>query len=795
MRIEETFKTPIHGISTLSPRNRANGHAELQVNLRSDPVQKLTRRPSLTLDANLMPVYTEHELIYHEYIRDKSVFNILANVTEGKISTFKDNVFISTTTLPTYIQGGDIVMKTIENTTYILNKDVVTRRGTSTDTPKKITHINITSALNYGETIIVGIGSPADSPALQVTYAVPDLGTTEPDYDTADKARATGAVATGIAAALTANPAFYPTKTAIAFGSTVAIYENALTDFVDVYIVTGQGDRSSKVFGERVEDIEGLPLFGVHGTLITVKPNPISDKGTYYLQAERTGRLSTTLTVPPYLEEVVWAETRSPVEAYDLDASTLPHTAVYDEDTGLFTVGQNTWKDRRTGDDESCPTPEFLDNKILDLGHFQNRLVFLSTGMVFMTETDDYENWFKASALKLLVTDPIGIGSSAVDTQNIERISSHNRDLLLIAPNGQFKIDGNIAITPQSVSMPKVSSYECQTSVAPVPMGDSVLLAIQQGESGGMLNYTTRKATEQEFGDNVSRHVVGLMKGRITRLVGSVNSDMAVMMTDADNTLYIYEQYSNAGKVEQNSWSTWKFPDDIKIVDLLFSESKLKVITKHGYELNIYSIDLYSRVTVATDEVFLDYMVTLDSTTGDSVTVPDYYFFSIVEDTVVVRGAGCEFVLSKAQYTRDGEVLTFNENISNGQPCQVYVGVPIPIRYIPTRPFRRDNEGLVITSDRIRVSTWTLSVVDTHEVTMSIISDYVTLDPQKFAGRILGRVDNVIGEKTAYTGDLKFSYSQDASLAKVEFSTDSYLGFTIDGIAWAGQYYRTSGRL
>ena len=45
MRIEGTFKTPIHGISTLSPRNRADGHAEEQVNLRSDPVQKLTRRP------------------------------------------------------------------------------------------------------------------------------------------------------------------------------------------------------------------------------------------------------------------------------------------------------------------------------------------------------------------------------------------------------------------------------------------------------------------------------------------------------------------------------------------------------------------------------------------------------------------------------------------------------------------------------------------------------------------------------------------------------------------------------
>ena len=127
---------------------------------------------------------------------------------------------------------------------------------------------------------------------------------------------------------------------------------------------------------------------------------------------------------------------------------------------------------------------------------------------------------------------------------------------------------------------------------------------------------------------------------------------------------------------------------------------------------------MYSRVTVATDEVFLDYMVTADSATGDSVTLPDYYYFSNIANTVVVGGAGCEFVLSEAKFTRDGDVLTFDENISNGQPCQVYVGVPIEVCYIPTRPFRRTQEGLVITSDRIRISNWTLSVVDTHEVTI-----------------------------------------------------------------------------
>ncbi len=794
MRVEGTFKTPIHGISTLAPRNRADGQAELQVNLRSDPVQKLTRRPSLVYKAHLADIATSNDVEYHDYTRDGVLFRILVNKTTGDVHCFKgETLELLSSDIASYLTGGDIVMRTIENTTYVLNKNIKVLKGTSTDTVRHVTHINVTSALNYGESVTVGIGKPSDSPAEQVTYSVPDLGAT-PDYDTADKARATTAVATGIADLLNAMPSFSADKTAITTGSTVAIYADN-GEWVDMYIESGQGDRTTKVFGRQIESPDGLPLYAAHGTRITVRPNPSSAKGVYYLQAERTTDDPIIEPTDPVLDECVWAENRSPFEVYDIDASTMPHTITYDPDADDFTVAEGGWKDRRTGDDESCPFPTFMDNRIVDLGHFQNRLVFASKGMVFMSETEDYENWFKASAVKLLVTDPVGIGSNAVDTDDIDHISSHNKDLLLISPNGQFKIDGSVAVTPQSVSMPKVSSFECQTSVAPVPMGASVMLAIQQGQSGGVLDYTTKANTEQELAFNISRHVVGLIDGNVTRMVGSVNSDMLAMMSDGgpSNVIYIYERYDERGKILQNSWSTWEFPDDIEITDLTFKSNKLTVITKHNDKVALYEIDLYSRVTRDTDEVFLDYMLTLESSDGSEVTLPSNYTFNT--NTIVVRGKDCEYALFRAQYTKVGDTLVFKENISGGVPCKVYVGVPVIARYIPTRPFRRDESGIVITTDRIRVARWLLSVVDTHEVDMRIHSDYVTLDDQSFTGRVMGQTSNIIGEKVSYTGDLRFSYAQDASLARAEFRTEGYLGLTIAGISWDGQYYRTSGRL
>ena len=536
-------------------------------------------------------------------------------------------------------------------------------------------------------------------------------------------------------------------------------------------------------------------MFAHHGTRVIVKPNPINDKGTFYLQAERVNAAAVLPTTEFYAEECVWVETRSGTEPYKIDELTLPLKIEYDLDTDAFTISQTGWKERRTGDDESCPAPEFVGERLVDIGHFQNRLVVASKGMVFMTETDDYDNWWKASALKLLVSDPVSIGSSAVDTEDIERITNHNRDLMLISPNGQFKIDGNVAVTPQSVSMPKVSSFECAINVPPVSMGTSVRIAINQGQSAGVLDYTTKAATEQERGDNISKHIVGMIKGTITKMVGSVNSDILVAMSDlgGTNTLYVFEQYDDRGKVMQNSWSTWEFPDDIEVIDLVFKESKLRVITNHGGVISEYEIDLYSRVVSDNDEVFLDYFVALQSTDGLSVDLPTNY--PVHADLICVRGTDSEFELFPAKFTKAGDTITFDEPLTTGTACTVYMGVPVTARYIPTRPFRREESGIVITTDRVRVARWHLNVVDTHEVTMRIDSDYVQLDDQLFQGRVVGRNGNIIGEKTAYTGDVTFSYSQDASLAKVEFRTEGYLGLTIAGISWDGQYYKTSGRM
>ena len=88
-RIEDSYPTPIHGVSTLAPRNRARGQAGVQLNMRSDPVAKLTRRPSLSWDVDLLT--TTAEVAHHSYYRRERDFQIIIE-DDGTVHGYVDGV-------------------------------------------------------------------------------------------------------------------------------------------------------------------------------------------------------------------------------------------------------------------------------------------------------------------------------------------------------------------------------------------------------------------------------------------------------------------------------------------------------------------------------------------------------------------------------------------------------------------------------------------------------------------------------------------------------------------------------
>lgn len=791
MRVESTLSAPVHGISTYAPQNREVGYASEQVNFRSDPLTKLSKRPPLVWGGRTLASSTAH---VHYVNHADSEYRLFIE-RDGTVLAYTEGlqpVTVNGTLSANYTNVGDLITRSYGNRTFVLNADKTVVMDALTDSVQydadRATHINVTSALNYGEKLTVNWVQDGQ-PDTKFTYTVPDLGAT-PDYDTADKARATDAVAAGIATAINANA----NLTAVAKGSSVIVRG---TGWVQLEIETGQGANSVIAFNQEIQNINALPKFGKAGTVLKVKPSPTSDRGTYYIKAEPT-----TAPLSSFLpQEVVWTEWRSPSEKYRLDAATMPHVIEFDEATGEFTCGLGAWEDREAGDNDSSEPPVFVDNKIRDLTIFQNRLVALTDEEVVTTVTDDLFDWWRRSAVQRVVTDPVSIASTATDIERLAYFTFHNRDLLIISSNAQFKISGSEALTPQTAAMPLMAQYNVDVSVRAVSMGTAVYIPINYGESSGVLRYTGQRDRVDE-GKPVTDHVVNFMQGRIRKMTSEANLGLIILQTDGmpNNEVAVFEemypreQTDNRSSAVQKSWSTWQFPTDTVIHDFKFRDGAFEMYDRASGVLTQKKLQLYSRLGYVGSEVvdiFLDDYLTATAVNGTTITLPVGY---PTTELSVISSTGAKYPLHDYKYTIVGDTITLAEPMA-ATSCEVVVGRRMVSIYEPTRPYRRNDDGSVITSDRLRINRYVLELVDTYRLKLHITSPYYTETETEFNSRQVGGVTSALGEVRPYSGTIQFPFGHEAGQAKAVLYHDDFLNCSVATIGWVGQYYQTSRRI
>lgn len=787
------------GVSTLTPRNRVRGQAGVQENFRSDPVNKLTRRQSLKWVAHYADGINTDDVKFHSYIRNDKTFDFI--VAGNEIKAFVNNVErpvnnpngVSVAALVSGTTRRSLITRTINDLTLIANPTkIVALDSEVDDDPPKVSYLNVISALNYGETVTIKITIVDEFDITQsesFTYEVPELGTSPPNYDVADQARATSAVAAGLWAQISV--AVGISLTAYVKGSVLAIQNPVGAKELTIEVLAGQGSRSCIAINNVNASTEGLPLYAVPDSTVTIKPNPTTDRGTYYLKAVPINNLTSTEN----LQEVTWVETRSPQGFHKLDELTLPIELIYDNSSNQFTMNYMMLEERLTGDEETNKAPDFVGKRITAISYFQKRLVVVSENTVAMSRTDDLYNFFKKSAVQLLVTDPIGVASTSTEVDFLKHVVAHNRDLMFVARNGQFKIDGSIAITPQTVSMPLTTAYECTTDVAPVSMGNSILLPLTYGDSVGIQEYKREKNVSADVAHPLTHHIISYMKGTITNLVANGNLETCILTTSegGHNCMFIFEQYSEFGEHRQRSWSKWVFPEDTRVLGLTFENSIIRILVREGSNVVMKEIELYAKVTSEENEVFLDNRLQFDA--FNFFELPEGY---PIDDDYVLIGADDSFYpLTEVPYTFAGgsdTTILFDRNGPNAT-SRFYLGKRYSSRYRPTRPFRYTENGIAITTDRVRVNRVVANVVNTNNLMFKIDSPYNDYIDQSFDARIVGDLDNILGTIPFYTGDVEFSYGQNAEEAEYEFYTNGYFNLTISGISWSGQYHEAGNRM
>ena len=108
-----------------------------------------------------------------------------------------------------------------------------------------------------------------------------------------------------------------------------------------------------------------------------------------------------------------WEETHKPGINTQLAPGSMPHVMIREAD-GSFTVRPLSaeydealyWATREVGDENSNPPPTFVGQTVKDMFFYMNRLGFLSSDSVILSQPGDYFNFFAGSAIAVSDADP-----------------------------------------------------------------------------------------------------------------------------------------------------------------------------------------------------------------------------------------------------------------------------------------------------------------------------------------------------------------------------------------------------
>ena len=251
----------------------------------------------------------------------------------------------------------------------------------------------------------------------------------------------------------------------------------------------------------------------------------------YNVYFDKTFALATNMLA------VTWTETSAPDQAYKLNASSLPRTITKTLADDI-NIDVTEWEDRDAGDNKTNPLPKFIGKAIQALAIFQNRLVAIQNEDIQTTETDNNRSWFRSTVTQLLATHPVQLRSTSPDSDKFHSTLNHNKDLLLFSKKSQFKLSGEIPLTPDTAGIPQTTSYINNPLVEPASIGKNVYFSFNYGLYGGISKYEAKEGSDStDKADPITDNIKRLMSGTPNTILGDAN--LGILYVIHDNEIFV----------------------------------------------------------------------------------------------------------------------------------------------------------------------------------------------------------------------------------------------------------------
>lgn len=702
---QSAYKSLLQGVSQQLPFERLPGQVTAQINMMSDPTTGLRRRPGTMLRAELVWPGVSATSLRSWFVDIAGArIHVYLNTADGVVKVLDESYNVLFTSAPiAYLvaaDSGDIRETVVGDELFLCNvkrAPVIGGSAGVSPTPRGFAYVVAGSfGRNYTLSYSINGGAP-----VTAAYLTPNgQGTTDaenatPEYIAQQLQTQLSATFPGVISRDGPYLFFLATNPA----DRVAVSTSLGTQ----YVIASQGGF--------VTDVGKLPA-------------RLPTAGDGYICRVGTGRSAQYYRYDA--TDVEWLETG----AYGSPDS-ITNVPVSVTKVSTWEVRQLPFEGRLSGDDENNPAHRWMASGITGIGTHQGRLVLLSGSMASLSASGKARRFFRTTAVEVLPSDPIEVGSGMNSSASYEWAIPFNKDLLCFSRGYQAVIPtSNTAITPSNATIVPTSAHEVDTYSSPIVIGRTAMYCTPKSEDffGVMEVLPSNYTASQYVSQDATPHLPKYMPGRCRFAVASSVASMALFAPAGDTrSLVVHEYHWDGDTKAQQAWHKWTF---MHAVATAYFASDLIVITHvNNGRVMLTTIDPRAGFANASGErrPYLDLatfasvvdnvvempsgLTTFDPSLGDKLT--------LVASTGQLAGelVGIESIVGST-------ITTVRSQVSP----DVAFGIPFYSGVVPTPPIITDRNGQVIHMDKATLLRLTIGTRGTSEFQARVSDAYSSGD-------------------------------------------------------------------
>ena len=833
MKAADSYESVLRGVSQQVPQDRTSGQHAEQVNMLSDPVNGLTRRHGSMFQAELilagctpgqMESYrqdtdnwrslewdttgNEYVVLYRVGPRPVTANPLPAFVVYNKTTKqFLNVVRNPTDTALDLLESGGVSAITPVGRYLFACAHQVPVSGTSTEVWNTPTNLDravlwvrggafsrtftVTATRTDGTRTVFTYTTPPSS--FQGVLDTSDIPSSASDYTkqvndrvNAYNASVTQWIGTSTQAVQPANIAESLRVAAVAAGLNATRLGSHLhfTGVVSIDADDGGNGELIRGVADEVASVDAVSVIHHVGKVVKVRSRNAAE--AFYLKAVPRDRNVTT-----GYTEVTWVEgagVEHSITGGFFYATVSGNNFFVASSASLLnaiTPGSHpTFSVSTAGDNDSAPRPFFVGRKVTYLSAFQNRLLVGSGGVLAVSKTDDYLNFFRSTVLTLPASDPFEMLPQGSEDDELVSSTLYDQDIVVFGRRRQYVISGSIALTPTSANMAVMSSYENSAECPPVAAGGFIFYAKRGERFSSLFQIQPGQNENSPESFPASSQIDSYLQGSATEMTVLTGSPSILFMrtSGARNSLYTFAYLDKPDGRKMDAWSRWDFNTALGIVigmNVVTDGVATFSLRAAGNSVAVVA-DLCPTTTGLSDRPYLDsqrsWAQVQAGTTSLTPSAGEQY-------------AAAFTAASERRFT--GTLLPSVQNLLTRYPSEpgLVVGATYESFVEPTNPYMRDGNGKAILSGRLTITKFTIAFRNSVGFDWDLLYRDQLVSSVTFNGRILGAPENVVGVEPLASGQYVVPVGRETRQFRIVLKARRWYPFTLTAIEWTGQFF------